>query len=196
MFEVPALRWGDLSDSQHGFSLLNAGKYGYDAKGNTLRLSLLRAPTFPDPHADEGFHQFTYSLYPHGGDWKDAGTGRRGYELNFPLIAFPVTSHEGVLPSARSLLSVEPDNVILTALKKAEDDDGLVFRFVEFEGKAAAARLRFPIPARSAARVNLLEKGDIPLPLEEGGWRTTLKVHPYEIVTLKAQFAEFAPPQE
>ena len=90
MFEVPALRWGDLSDTSHGFSLLNASKYGYDAKGNVIRLSLLRSPAWPDAHADEGFHEFTYALYPHAGDWKAAETERRGFELNFPLI--PVTT--------------------------------------------------------------------------------------------------------
>ena len=64
-FEVPAQRWADISDAKHGFSLLNDCKYGYDAKGNVLRLSLLRSPEWPDPHADEGHHEFTYSLYPH-----------------------------------------------------------------------------------------------------------------------------------
>ena len=64
-FEVPAQRWADISDATHGFSLLNDCKYGYDAKGNVLRLSLLRSPEWPDPHADEGHHEFTYSLYPH-----------------------------------------------------------------------------------------------------------------------------------
>ncbi len=54
-FEVPELRWADISDATHGFSLLNDCKYGYDAKGNVLRLSLLRSPEWPDPHADEGW---------------------------------------------------------------------------------------------------------------------------------------------
>ena len=65
MYEVPAIRWADISDSSHGFSLLNDSKYGYDAKDNVLRISLLRSPESPDPHADEGRHHFTYSLYPH-----------------------------------------------------------------------------------------------------------------------------------
>ena len=84
-FEVPAQRWADLSDAKHGLSLLNDSKYGYDAKGNVLRLSLLRSPEYPDPHADEGHHEFTYSVYPHGGGWKDALTIRQGYELNYKL---------------------------------------------------------------------------------------------------------------
>jgi alpha-mannosidase len=48
-FEVPALRWADLGDGNHGFSLINESKYGYDAKANVLRISLLRSPTWPDP---------------------------------------------------------------------------------------------------------------------------------------------------
>ena len=64
-----AQRWADISDGKHGFSLLNDCKYGYDAKGNVLRLSLLRSPEWPDPHADEGHHEFTYSLLPHAGGW-------------------------------------------------------------------------------------------------------------------------------
>src|SRR6185312_14362662 len=57
-FEVPALRWADISSADgSGISLINENKYGYDAKGNTLRLSLLRSPEWPDPHADEGTHE-------------------------------------------------------------------------------------------------------------------------------------------
>src|ERR1700674_1308202 len=120
-FEVPALRWADLGDGNHGFSLFNESKYGYDAKNNVLRLSLLRSPTWPDPEADRGHHQFTYSLYPHSGDWKQALTVRRGYEFNYPLRAQQVDAHEGALPAKHSFVGVTGDNVVLTAVKKAED---------------------------------------------------------------------------
>jgi alpha-mannosidase len=190
MFEVPALRWGDLSDSQHGLSILNDCKYGYDAKGNVIRLTLLRSPEYPDPHADEGFHEFTYALYPHMGDWKAGETERRGYELNFPLIPVTAEPHTGILPASQSLVQIEPGNVILTAVKKAEDSAALVFRFFEFEGKTSSVRLRFPEAATRASQVNLMEKQDEPLTLGEGGKETTLTVHPYEIVTVKAEFAK------
>jgi alpha-mannosidase len=190
MFEVPALRWGDLSDSSHGFSLLNASKYGYDTKGNVIRLSLLRSTAWPDPHADEGFHEFTYALYPHPGDWKAAETERRGFELNYPLIPVTAQPHQGMLPASHSLVQIEPGNVILTALKKAEDSDALVFRFFEFEGKTGEVRLHFPEAASQAAQVNLMEKQDAPLALQDGGKETTLTVHPYEIVTVKASFSK------
>ena len=110
----------DISDSQHGFSLLNDSKYGYDAKGNVLRLSLLRSPEWPDPHADEGEHDFTYSLYPHGGTWREADTVRRGYELNDQVFAKQTDKHQGALSPQHSFLQIDTDNVVLTALKKAE----------------------------------------------------------------------------
>jgi hypothetical protein len=97
-FEVPALRWADLGDGQHGFSLINEAKYGYDGAGNVLRLSLLRSPTSPDPEADQGAQHFTYALYPHAGDWKQAGTVHHGYEFNYPLAAAQVAAHAGLLP--------------------------------------------------------------------------------------------------
>ena len=122
-FEVPAQRWADISDSRHGFSLLNDCKYGYDAKGNVLRLSLLRSPEYPDPHADEGHHEFTYSLYPHAGGWKQALTIRQGYELNYKLISFPSDRHQGSLPAEYSFVQTQPENIVVTAMKKAEDEN-------------------------------------------------------------------------
>ena len=106
-FEVPALRWADLGDGQHGFSLINESKYGYDAKGNVLRLSLLRSPTWPDPDADRGHHHFTYALYPHAGDWKQALTVRHGYDFNYQLKAMQVEAHSGTLPAEHSFVTVE-----------------------------------------------------------------------------------------
>src|SRR5699024_2578924 len=64
-FEVSGQRWADLSEGNYGVSLLNDSKYGYDIKGNIMRLSLLRSPKWPDEHADIAHHAFTYSLYPH-----------------------------------------------------------------------------------------------------------------------------------
>ena len=92
-FEVSALRWADLGNGTNGFSLINESKYGYDCKGNLLRLTLLRSPVEPDPNADRGHHHFTYSLYPHGGDWKTALTVRHGYEYNYRLRAMQVEPH-------------------------------------------------------------------------------------------------------
>ncbi len=186
-FEVPAQRWADISDSKHGFSLLNDCKYGYDAKGNVLRLSLLRSPEWPDPHADEGHHEFTYSLYPHGGGWKDALTVRRGYELNYKLLSLPFGNHQGSLAPEHSFLQVQPGNVIVTALKKAEDENSLVLRFYEWAGKESEVTIQLPPGAQSAAETDLMEKPIGSLSMHSGA--VSVHTRAYEIKTIKVQFA-------
>lgn len=70
-FEVCGHKWAGLSEGDYGAALLNDCKYGYDARENVLRLSLLRSPVRPDGQSDIGRHEFTYSLLPHGGDFPD-----------------------------------------------------------------------------------------------------------------------------
>jgi alpha-mannosidase len=190
-FEVPAQRWGDISDTSLGFSLLNASKYGYDAKGNVVRLSLLRSPNMPAPDgrfADQGYHEFTYALYPHSGDWKSGGTMRQGYELNYPLIPVEVQAHAGSWAQKRSFAAVEPGNVIVTALKKAEDSDDLIFRFYEFEGKPADVKLHLPEAAASATETSLMEKQEKPLTTFQGGRELNIPTGPYEIKTVAVSY--------
>jgi alpha-mannosidase len=186
-FEVPAYRWADISDATHGLSLLNDCKYGYDAKGNVLRLSLLRSPEYPDPHADEGHHEFTYSLYPHRGGWKDALTIRRGYELNYKLIALPTATHEGKLPAEHSFVQTKSENVIVTAVKKAEDDNALIVRFFEWAGKQGDVSIELPTGAASASETDLMEKPLGNLSVSNGVLNVPTK--PFEIKTVKVQFS-------
>jgi alpha-mannosidase len=186
-FEVPAQRWADISDATHGFSLLNDCKYGYDAKGNVLRLSLLRSPDWPDPHADEGHHEFTYSLFPHAGGWKEALTIRQGYELNYKLIAMPVEKHAGALAAAHSFVQTKSDNVIVTSVKKAEDDNFLIVRFYEWAGKQGEITLELPSGAESASQTNLMEKAETGLTVHSDS--VTVNATPYAIETIKVKFA-------
>ncbi len=186
-FEVPALRWADLGDPTHGFSLLNDSKYGYDAVGNVLRLSLLRSPTWPDPQADRGAQRFTYRLYPHAGSWKDALTIRRGYDFNYSLIAVQATNHAGAMPPQHSFAEVQNDNVVITAVKRSEDDRSLIVRLYEWAGKDSQVTLRIPAGAQSAESANLMEQPDatpVSLIKDEVG----LHVHPYEIATIRIDY--------
>ena len=141
----------------------------------------------PIPHADEGHHEFTYSLYPHRRSWQDAQTVRRGYELNYKLVAVQPHKHEGTLPSEHSFVSVEPDNVVLTAIKKSEDDDSLVLRFYEWAGKEADVKLHFPPGAQSASETDLMEKAIAELAVNNDS--VTVHTKPYEIKTVKVRFA-------
>ena len=197
-FEVCAQQWGDLSENNRGFSLLNREKYGYDTfEPGTIRLTLLRSPIDPDPHADQGFHEMTYAMYPHAGDWREAETELRAYELNYRLLPVVAVAHEGSLPPSHSYVQIEPANVILSAVKKAEDDNAVIFRFYEFEGKDSQVRLRLPEAATAVIQTNLMEKEEKPLSLEANGKEVVLPIGRYEIASVKVSFkndAGGAPP--
>jgi alpha-mannosidase len=204
-FEVPAMRWADLSGAGadgkvHGLSVLNNSKYGYDAVGNVLRISLLRSPKWPDAEADMGHHHFHYALYPHAGDWKEALTVRHGYEYNYPLTAVVTTAHAGSLPPSHSFASVTPENVVLTAVKKAEDANGLIFRIYEWAGKDSTAEFHVPAGATAATVTNLMETPEgQPLPVTHdatgGGEIVRAPIHPYEILTIRVDYPAAGPRQ-
>jgi alpha-mannosidase len=186
-FEVPAQQWADLGDGQHGLSVINDSKFGYDAVGNMLRLTLLRSAKWPDPDADMGHHHFHYALYPHSGTWKEAMTVRHGWEYNYPLQAIVTTAHSGSLPASHSFVSVSPDNVVLTAVKKAEDSNSLIFRVYEWAGKAADVEFHVPIGATAATVTNLMEKPEgEALPLSGDTVKAPIK--PFEILTIKVDY--------
>jgi alpha-mannosidase len=194
-FEVPALRWADLGDGQHGFSLINENKYGYDAKGNVLRLSLLRSPKDPDPQADQGHHHFTYSLYAHGGDWKQARTVERGYEFNYKLQAQQVQPHTGAMGLEHSYVSVDAPDLVLTAMKKTEDGDGLLLRFYEWAGNSGEAEIAVPEGATAARLTNLMEEpSDGELPLNHG--KVKVPYHPFEIASVRLSYPNSQAPVE
>jgi alpha-mannosidase len=191
-FEVPALRWADLGDGQHGLSLINDSKYGYDAAGNVLRLSLLRSPIYPDPNADRGHQVFRYALYPHTGTWQQALSMRRGWEFNYSLQATVVTHHPGTLGAEHSFVGLKDDGVVLTAVKRSEDGDGLIVRMFDWSGKASQAQLTVPGSPISATEVNLMEQPDASLHSKSItliGPEATFSVAPYEIKTVLVKFA-------
>ncbi|MDW8263298.1 MAG: glycoside hydrolase family 38 C-terminal domain-containing protein, partial [Phycisphaerales bacterium] len=124
-FEVPLHRWMDLSEHGFGVAILNDCKYGGSVLGNTMRLSLLRAPASPDPSADRGVHEFAYAVYPHAGGWRDAGVTAEGYRFNHPLLLAP-----GEIP-AGSLFWVDSPDLVLDTVKQAEDSGDLIIRIYE-----------------------------------------------------------------
>jgi len=156
-YEVSSHFWADLSEKDYGISLLNNCKYGHDIKENIMRLTLLKSPLSPDPMADRGKSTAIYSLYPHAGDWKKAKTVLKGYELNYPLLSSFVSEGTGDLPEKHSFFSIEPDNLILTAVKKREDDDSLIFRFYESSGMAAKGKLHFFTKPEKVTEVDFME---------------------------------------
>ncbi len=164
-WEVPALRWADISQDNYGVSLLNDCKYGYDAKPDEIRLTLLRGATWPKKEADVGIHEFTYAIYPHVGSWENAGTVQRGYELNMPLfvqVMPPLISQEKSsekLPQVYRFLGWEVENLILMAFKRSEDNQDWVLRCYECLGKLAELELKSDAGLKIRETVDLLERG-------------------------------------
>jgi alpha-mannosidase len=194
-FEVPAMRWADLSGEGlgsriHGLSVINESKYGYDAVDNVLRLTLLRSPVWPDPEADRGHHHFRYALYPHLGTWKEAETVRHGWEFNYPLTAVTTIAHPGLLPNVYSFASVMPENIVLTAMKKAEDANALILRGYEWAGKSSIAKFHVPPGAASATVTNLMESTETPeaSPLDVTEDLVKVPIKPYEILTIRVDY--------
>jgi alpha-mannosidase len=187
-FEVCAHKWADLSEPGYGVALLNDCKYGYDIAGNVIRLSLLRAPTWPDPVADRGLHRFTYRLLPHAGDLREAGVVDAGYDLNVPLRVVPTFPHGGGRDPSGSLLSVDADHVVVEVVKEADEGGGtVVVRLYEAWGRRGPVTLHAPWELRRAARTDLLERAVDELPTT--GASVTLEVSPFQIVTLALERA-------
>ena len=184
-YEVAAHRWADLSEGNYGVSLLNDCKYGYDTKDDVLRLSLLRSPIDPDPEADQGRHAFTYSLYPHGGDWRN-GTLEQAHELNNPLTAVVVAATKGPLPSADSFASVDADNVVIDAVKRHEDSNAIIVRVYEAFGQRGDVKLTFGRTPKAVTECDLMEENDTPVTLR--GATVSFAVTPCDIRTFKVVF--------
>ena len=155
-FEVAGHRFADLSEHGYGVALLNDGKYGHHARGNTLGLSLLRSPVYPDPLADEGHQAFTYALFPHAGDWLEGGVLSEAEDLNRPLICRPVPAGAGTRWTAASIDGLR---LGLSAFKPAEDGGGLILRCYEPAGARGTVEVALPDGWQLSEEVDLLEDG-------------------------------------
>src|SRR2546425_3141420 len=182
MFEVCAQRWADLSDGHYGVALLNDCKHGYDIHDSVLRLSLLRGPTHPDPNADQGLHQFTYALMPHPGDLREAGVIEAAEDLNAPLRAVPTNLAQG---TSRSLAEVDTRQVIVEAIKRAEDSDATIVRLYEAWGGRCRAHIRTSLPARRAFLCDLLERERAEVAVHSA--ELDLEFGPFKIITLRLE---------
>lgn len=166
-WEVPALRWADISQldtpNPFGISILTKGKHGFDASPNHLRLTLLKSPIWPDPTSDEGHHHFTYAVYPHANSWQSAKTVQHARALNIPpTVLFPQsnTTQSDKPEGIRSFLSIQNPNIVLSALKPAENNpQSFVLRCYEAEGTPTQLNLRNTIRLKTTnnTRINLLE---------------------------------------
>jgi alpha-mannosidase len=95
--------------------------------------------------------------------------------------------HQGSLPAEHSFVQIGPDNVVLTAFKKAEDENSLILRFYEWEGRESDVTVQLPGRAQSAEETDLMERPIGNLSMHAGA--VTVRTKPYEIKTIKVRFA-------
>ncbi|MEE2896689.1 MAG: glycoside hydrolase family 38 C-terminal domain-containing protein [Planctomycetota bacterium] len=193
-FEVPGRRWMDLSQPGLGLAVLDEGIVGRSAHDGTMGLSLLRAPSFPDPGSDRGTHRLRYALMPHDGDRRSAGAAGVDAEAESFAERLIVRRLESSEASAGGVAEIRPIGVEvdgpaaieMAALKPAEDGDGVVLRLVEKHGGGGRAVVTLPGFA-TAESVDLVERPAVLAGFEwDAGARVaTVPLRPFGIVSLR-----------
>ncbi len=184
-FEVSAHNFIDMSEDGYGVSILNDCKYGYEVNEQRMIITLLKAPMNPDPKSDRGDHYFTYSLYPHKGNWKDCDSLTRGLEFNNPMKAVEIKKSANGAKEA-SFVSVSAPNVPLEALKKCEDENAYIIRFVEKTGRRTDVDVKLFSEIASVSECDLLERNDVPVVTFKGNV-LSFEIRPFEIKCFKVK---------
>nr|XP_019045160.1 hypothetical protein I302_05547 [Kwoniella bestiolae CBS 10118]OCF24090.1 hypothetical protein I302_05547 [Kwoniella bestiolae CBS 10118] len=124
-FEVPAHTFADVSEAGYGLSVVSDDKYGYIVEGNTMRISLLRSATAPDPTQDRGHHKFTFHVLPHRERLIESGVYEKALGLINPLRVRRIDQEtKPTLPITFTLhpYHASSDGVVLETIKRGEDD--------------------------------------------------------------------------
>lgn len=173
--EVCGHKWTSVHKDGRGFALLNDSKYGHRVKNGLVSLNLLRAPVYPNKHADRGEHAFTYAFCPTGGD--NARAVEEGYRLNNPLLT-------GRYQPRESVAVVSDPAVVLETIKRAESGNAIILRLYESLGKPAKTSLLTGFVYEKAVFCDLLER-----PLGEADL-SNIELTPYQIVTIRLEGAK------
>ena len=181
-FEFCAHKWADLSEGGYGVSILNDCKYGYNVHDNVMKITLMRAPNNPDGTADEGISTFRYSLYPHAGAWREADTVKLGFNENIRLKASYIEGNGGD-DLGHSFASISKENVILDAVKAAQDGNGIIVRVYEAETRRTDVEMEFELDYSRVVECNLMEVDENEIPVEGKKFSFTMK--PHEVKTFR-----------
>jgi len=159
--EFPALRWVNLSNSEHGATLVNDCKYSFSADRNKLRATLIRSTYDPDAYPELGRHDIRFGLIPHSGPCDTASATRTAELFNQPMCVIGTDIHTGSLPVSSSYAEVLTPNISIAAMKKAEDSDAVIIRLYETAGIKTEARIRLNGIVKSGTKcvdVDLMEQ--------------------------------------
>ena len=177
-FEVCNHKWSALAEENRGVAVLNDSKYGLSVKGNSINLSLLKSALAPDMYADKGIQTFTYALYCWNGSLSQSGVVQEAYDLNVPVTKVNGSGGQG------SLFSLDAANVIIEAVKPAEDGSGdIILRLYEAMRSSTRCSLSSSLAFKAVEENNLLEKPKASLTIADG--KVELDFHPFEIKTLR-----------
>ena len=191
------LSWFDVSDGVRGLTFMNKGLPAVEIIKDSVYITLLRSvgglsadgiagPLIPTPGAlEQRPYTFEYAVQPHDGDWRQAEMYKKAQEFHHLPIAIQADG-SGDLPPEYSFIKISPNNLILSALKKAEDSDEVILRFFETIGESTEARIEVYKVIKRVTVVDLLEREEKEVPSTAHGF--VLEVKPFEIVTLKLSF--------
>lgn len=182
-FEVCAHKWMDISEDGYGVSLINDCKYGHSADGSTISLTLLKSGTYPNKTADKGEHHFTYSLLPHGGDFREGDTVKQAYILNHQMIAKNVDKTNGKLPETHSMIHCNNENIIIETVKQAENSDDIIIRLFDCYNRKDIAKIDFGFNVSKVYLCDMLENEIEEIEVTDNS--IEIPVKNYEIITLK-----------
>lgn len=185
-FEVCYHKWLDYAEDNYGVSMMNDCKYGAHIHDDVIGLSLLKCATLPNPVADQEHHEFTYSMLPHQGNWRECGTLQQAYSLNQPMTATFKQTEGGHLPASCALVKSNLPNVVVEVVKKAEDSEDTLVRVYEAYGRRVKAELSFMQEISSACECDLMEENETPVQCK--GNQISFEIKPFEIRTFKVRW--------
>ena len=148
-----------------------------------MTLTLLRAPTYPDPDADMGENTFTYSIYPHAGAMDAAALYACAYDLNNPMMVEKATGTESSIPTVYTMATCDKSNVLCEVVKQAEDGEDYIFRFFECSNSTTDAAITFGFDVEKVELCDMSENTIEALACE--GNTVCLPFGAFEIHTLK-----------
>lgn len=184
-FEVCGQKWIDLSEGNYGVSLMSDSKYGFNLEYKNIGITLIKSATDPNPEADQGEHEFTYSLLPHAGTWKEASTVEEASDLNIPALVTKISNQiENKDNLTESWAIVSEKNIIIDTVKKAENGKEVIVRMYEYHNNQTQTTLQVNEELEKAVLCDLLENELEELEIDEKG-NILIYFKPYEIQTIK-----------
>ena len=196
-FEVCCHKFADLSEHDYGVSILNDSKYGFATVGNTMRLSLLRAPKAPDAHADMGTHHIRWAILPHQGSLSST-TVRTAYNFNNPLKLAQSTSELQAEAFTTPVKLTGSKSLVLDTVKRGEDDEDVSRGdFKKRRGKSVMLRIYDSLGGQSRGvietswdvkrvwKTNLLEDDEEEVKIVSG--KVEIQLRPFEVATYRLQ---------